>query len=129
ERSLEYAGRVSAAAFTALGRVAAAPPLGCRVRAIVLLLLAVCSLRATTYYVTVAGLGGTPEYESQFEKWAADLQTELKKNGASGEQNIMLRGSSATRAALEETLGAVAREARSDDQFALFLIGHGTFDG
>jgi len=31
------------------------------------------SVRATNYYVTVAGLGGTPEYEAQFKKWAADI--------------------------------------------------------
>jgi hypothetical protein len=100
------------------------------VRALLLVLVAAaCSLRAATYYVTVAGLGGTPEYEAQFAKWAAELQKELEKAGASGAQNVMLRGNTATRAALEQAFERVAAEAKPEDELAVFLIGHGTFDG
>ncbi|HLH02156.1 MAG TPA: hypothetical protein VKX25_05260 [Bryobacteraceae bacterium] len=87
------------------------------------------SLHGATYFVTVAGLGGTPDYESVFEKWAGDLQKELEKNGATGDQNVLLRGNGATRSALEQTLTRLAAQIKPEDEFALFLIGHGTFDG
>jgi hypothetical protein len=83
---------------------------------------------AATYSVTVAGLGGAPEYETQFEKWAAVLDQELRANGT-GMQVATLSGPSATRARIEQALSTVAAEAKSDDAFALCLIGHGTFDG
>jgi hypothetical protein len=94
-----------------------------------LALAAVWSMQATTFYVTVAGLGGSPEYEAQFAKWAGELQKELEKNGAAREENVMLRGTAATRAAVEQALAQVAQVLKPDDELALFLIGHGTFDG
>ena len=109
--------------------MAAAPALGCRVKLLALALALTGSLHAATYYVTVAGLGGAPDYESVFEKWAGDLQKELAKNGVADNENVLLRGSAATRAALEQALTRIASEMKPDDEFALFLIGHGTFDG
>lgn len=97
-------------------------------RAAVLLLLATWTMPAASYYVTVAGLGGAPEYETQFEKWAADLDRELRANGA-GAQVVTLSGASATRQRIEETLASAAGQVGPEDAFALFLIGHGTFDG
>lgn len=86
------------------------------------------SARATNYYVTIAGLGGVPEYEAQFEKWATDLDRELKANGPEA-RVITLSGASATRHEIEQTLGGIAGEAKPEDSFALLLIGHGSFDG
>jgi hypothetical protein len=40
-----------------------------------------------------------------------------------------LTGRDATAAKLTETMGEVARNAKADDEFALILIGHGSFDG
>ncbi len=40
-----------------------------------------------------------------------------------------LTGAQATGSQLKETLGAVARDAKADDDFVLILIGHGSFDG
>lgn len=97
-------------------------------RLIVLLFFAASVMPAAAYYVTVAGLGGAPEYETQFEKWAADLDRELNSNGADV-QVVTLSGPLATRARIEHALSSVAAQAKSDDAFALFLIGHGTFDG
>ncbi|MBV9760748.1 MAG: hypothetical protein JO340_09305 [Acidobacteriaceae bacterium] len=93
-----------------------------------LLLLAVIGAHAATFSVTIAGLGGAPEYETQFEKWAAALDQELRGNGPAM-QVVTLSGPSATRARMEQALSGVAAQARSDDAFALFLIGHGSFDG
>ncbi len=103
-------------------------PVGCGVKTLLLILLSACSTQAATYYVTVAGLGGTPEYDSQFAKWASELQQELQKNGPDTHIST-LAGSAATREAVERTLAAIASEAKPADTFGIFLIGHGTFDG
>jgi hypothetical protein len=95
---------------------------------LVLLLAAAISTRATTYYVTIAGLGGEPEYDSQFAKWAIELQHELEKNGP-GTHVLTLTGPAATRDAIRKTLARLATEMQPNDRFGLFLIGHGSFDG
>jgi len=92
------------------------------------LLLAALPARAGTYYVTVAGLGGEPDYEQRFTAAATDLDRILKASG--GDVHVYtLTGADATRPRLEETLGLVARQAKPEDDFVLVLIGHGTFDG
>jgi len=93
-----------------------------------LLFIFAASMPAASYYVTIAGLGGAPEYETQFEKWAADLDHELHSNSADV-QVVTLSGPSATRQHIQQTLSSIAAQAKSEDAFALFLIGHGTFDG
>ena len=97
-------------------------------RFLLILLLAVCPLPAANYYLTVAGLGGTPEYEAAFAKWALDLGKELQKNGPEAVV-ITLSGPGATKTAFEQAISSVASKITAEDQFSLFLIGHGTFDG
>jgi hypothetical protein len=83
--------------------------------------------QAASYFVTVAGLGGEPEYEQRFTTLAQDLDKLLK--GSGGDSHVYtLKGEDATRARLTETLTQVAREAKPDDEFVLILIGHGSFD-
>ena len=41
---------------------------------------------ATTFYVTIAGLGGEPDYEQRFKMWADDIDGSLKKAG--GDANV-----------------------------------------
>ena len=98
----------------------------------VLLLIATLMLaqqvRAATYYVIVAGLGGEPDYEQRFRSAAQDLDR-IFKSGGSGNHVYTLTGAQSTAAQMKETLNAVARDAKGDDDFALILIGHGTFDG
>jgi hypothetical protein len=92
------------------------------------LLLAAASLTsATTYYVTVAGLGGEQEFQQRFEGWAKEIDGLLKAQ--SDAQVRTLYGADATRAKLESTLRAIAAEAKHDDALVFMLIGHGTFDG
>ncbi|MBV9611169.1 MAG: hypothetical protein JO091_01800 [Acidobacteriaceae bacterium] len=94
----------------------------------VLLLCTGVTLSAANYYVIVAGLGGAPEYETQFEKWASELDHELRGNGPEA-QVITLSGSAASRQRVQQALSRVAADSHADDALALFLIGHGTFDG
>ena len=99
-----------------------------RVRiAFAVLLCATPYLRASVYYVTVAGLGGEPDYEQRFIATAKDLDKIFR--GIQGAHVFTLTGSDATRARLTETLASVARDARPEDDFVLVLIGHGSFDG
>ena len=91
------------------------------------LLVAALPMRASVYYVTVAGLGGEPDYEQRFTATAKDLDKVFKDSG--GAHVYTLTGNQATRARLTETMAAVAREAKPEDDFVLTLIGHGSFDG
>lgn len=108
--------------------MASTAPLGCCLKFFVLLWLSTLLLHAKTYYVAIAGLGGDPEYESQFSRWSADLDHQLKQNGAD-KQVQTVSGSAATREHIHQILSQLATQLNVDDAFALILIGHGTFDG
>jgi hypothetical protein len=71
-----------------------------------LLMAALLSAHASVYYVTVAGLGGEPDYEQRFTANAKDLDKLFKASG-SGAHVYTLTGSQATRAQL-------TRDARLD---------------
>jgi len=84
--------------------------------------------RATTFYVTVAGLGGEPDYEQRFSMWAGEIEAVLKSAG--GDAKIeTLKGPAATRANVRAALERVAHQAKPDDAVVVMLIGHGNFDG
>lgn len=97
-----------------------------------LLLAMLCALtvqaRAATYYVIVAGLSGEPDYEQRFTAAAKDLNRIFTAPGSSAHV-YTLAGSQATAERLRQTMDAVARDAKAEDDFALILIGHGSFDG
>lgn len=97
-----------------------------------LLLAFVCAValpaHAATYYVIVAGLGGEPDYEQRFTAAAKDLDRIFKASGPMA-RVYTLSGPQATAAQLEATMDAVAKDAKPNDDFALILIGHGSFDG
>jgi hypothetical protein len=115
--------------------VAAAAEMGRDMRLKWLRLLLCCGLllcaipaRAGVYYVTVAGLGGEPDYEQEFTSLATDLDRLLKASGSDAHV-YTLDGNDATRARLTDVLGKVASQAKPDDDFVLVLIGHGSYDG
>jgi hypothetical protein len=90
--------------------------------------LAVTSLRASTFYVTVAGLGGEPDYEQRFASQAQEIDKLL--HASSGDAKVTtLYGPQATKANVQNALAQVARDAKPNDAFVLMLIGHGSFDG
>src|ERR1700680_1654258 len=84
--------------------------------------------QASPYYVTVAGLGGEPDYEQRFTALAKDLD-KLFKAAASDAHVYTFTGSDATKARMTDTLAQIAREAKAEDEFTLILIGHGSYDG
>lgn len=101
---------------------------GCLAACLASLFLAALPTRAGTYYVTVAGLGGEPDYEQRFTAMAADLD-KLFKSSSPDAHVYTLSGAQATRERMMDTLRLVAGQAKPDDDFVLILIGHGSFDG
>ena len=76
-------------------------------RVVLWLALAAPCCYPAVHYVTVAGLGGEPEYEQRFSGQASELEKLLK--GSSGDIQVhTLIGKGATRAVLTETLQSVA---------------------
>jgi hypothetical protein len=98
------------------------------IAALALLACAALPARASTYFVTVAGLGGEPDFEQRFAFDANDLDHILKSSG--GDAHVFtLTGANSTRQHISDALAQVAQQAKSDDDFVLILIGHGSFDG
>ena len=91
------------------------------------LLIAATPASAATYFVTVGGHVGEPDYEQRFTSAARDLDKVLKASG-SDVQVFTLTGADATRSRLTSALDQVARDAKPDDMFVLTLIGHGSYD-
>ena len=84
-------------------------------------------MEAKTFYVTVAGMGGEPDYEQRFALLAAETEKTLKAH-APDAQVETLKGPSANKSGVRAALERVAQESKPQDAFVLLLIGHGTFD-
>src|SRR5437868_15326934 len=67
------------------------------------LLLLVPALHAETFYLTIAGLGGAPEYDQRFTGWAKDIDKLLKTAEPNG-KIVTLMGTEATKANVESKL-------------------------
>jgi hypothetical protein len=89
------------------------------------LLLTAASLPGTTYYLTVTGLGGEPDYEQHFSMWAKDIEKALKSTSDSKVETLV----SATREQVRRALDGIAAQSKPQDALVLMLIGHGSFDG
>ncbi len=97
-------------------------------RAAFTLVLTLVAANAATFYVTVAGLGGEPDYEQRFASQAQEID-KLLHASSSDAKIATLYGPQATKANVQNSLALVAREAKANDAFVLMLIGHGSFDG
>lgn len=91
------------------------------------LLIGAAALQASTYYVTIGGLGGEPEYEQRFSGWAKDIDKALKS--APDAKVETLYGPAATREGIRAVFNRIAKEAKPQDALVVMLIGHGTYDG
>jgi hypothetical protein len=97
-------------------------------KTLLMALFCAATLPAATFFVTVAGLGGEPDYEQRFASQAQEIEKLLKSSG--GDSNIQtLFGDKATKAQVQNALAQVAKQAKQSDAFVLMLIGHGSFDG
>lgn len=94
-----------------------------------LLLAAAGKAGAATYVLTVAGLGGEPDYEQRFTMLATDVDKILHTGSQTDRVAETLKGADATKPKLEAALAKIAGAAKPADAFVLMMIGHGTFDG
>ncbi|HYP13018.1 MAG TPA: hypothetical protein VEQ63_03770 [Bryobacteraceae bacterium] len=85
------------------------------------------TLQATTHCVTIAGLGGEPDYEQRFGNWVKDVEKTLA--ASTDVKHLTLSGAGASKAKIRETLERLSRESKAQDQLIVFLIGHGSYDG
>jgi hypothetical protein len=90
-------------------------------------LFAASVLQGATFYVTVAGVGGEPDYEQRFASQAQEIDKLLKSGGVDAHV-FTLSGAQATKAQVQSTLAQVGKEAKANDAFVLMLIGHGSYD-
>lgn len=96
-------------------------------RAPLLALLAV-PLWAGNVYVTIAGLGGEPDYETRFAQQAQEIER-LVRGSASEARTETLFGKNATRERVRAVFQDMAKSLTAQDNLIITLIGHGTFDG
>lgn len=90
------------------------------------ILFLAASANAATYYVTLSGLGGEPDYEQRFKMWADDVDGSLKKAG--GDAKIFTL-TAPTKDKVRAQFAEIAKSAKPDDAIVLLLIGHGSYDG
>src|SRR3984957_13198045 len=112
--------------------MAAAPEMGCRLKSFIAFAAVIAAASpafGATYYLTVAGLGGEPDYEQRFTMLATSVDKILHSGGQSDRVVETLKGPDATRVKMEAALNRIAGQAKPADAFVLLLIGHGTFDG
>ena len=91
------------------------------------ILLCAGFLHAETFYLTIAGLGGEPEYDQRFSGWAKDLD-KLLHTAEPTAKIVTLFGPDATKANIETQLRDIAKQSKPDDTLILMMIGHGSYD-
>jgi len=91
-----------------------------------LMLLITACAHATTFYVTISGLGGEPDYEQRFKMWAEDIDSSLKKAGGDAKVATL---QAPTREKVQAQFAEITKEAKPADALVLMLIGHGSYDG
>jgi hypothetical protein len=93
------------------------------------LLLACAAGHAASHYLIVGGLGGQPEYAAAFERQALQLERAARSSVAAAENVQLLVGEAATGEAIEAAFAGLAERASAADSVAVFLLGHGSYDG
>jgi hypothetical protein len=95
-------------------------------RRLAVALLWAAAAHATTFYVTISGLGGEADYDQRFKMWADDIDGSLKKAG--GDAKVVTL-EAPTRDKVRAQMAEIARDAKPADALVVMLIGHGSFDG
>lgn len=98
------------------------------VRFALLLTLPVVAM-AKSHFVIVGGLGGEPLYSKQWAEYVDSLEETCAK--AAGDESLVhaVKDSKATKEAIEATFAKLSGEVEANDIVAVFLIGHGSYDG
>ena len=92
-------------------------------------LAASAPVRAEMYYLIVGGIGGEPGYDEAFAGQVGSLATAARRTVGADAQIMVLSGETATRDALRERFAELAEKTVAADRLAVFLLGHGSYDG
>jgi hypothetical protein len=84
------------------------------------------SANATSFVVTISGLGGEPDYDQRFKMWTDDVDGSVKKSGG---DTAVITLQAPKREEIFAKFAELAKQAKSSDSLALILIGHGSYDG
>ncbi len=113
--------------------MAAASPLERSVKMRLTLLLIALSLTplsasAALYAVIVEGLGGEAQYADEFHEQVEIVKAASQPLAAGGEIRLFA-GAGATREAVQAYIRTLSKTVKREDRVAVYLIGHGSFDG
>ena len=114
--------------------MAAAAPLGGRLTLRTLLLTVLLthlpvSATAKTYFLIVGGLGGERSYAMRFDEQVSEIADICEKTAGDSSLVETLRGADATTEAVEQVFARLRPQLTPNDTVAVFLIGHGSYDG
>lgn len=84
---------------------------------------------AKSHFVIVGGLGGEPRYTKQWADYVDSLEATCRKTAGNDSLVHALKGPAATKESIEGVFAELGRDAAANDLVAVFLIGHGSFDG
>ncbi len=84
---------------------------------------------AKTYFLIVGGLGGELSYAKRFDEQVKELADICEKTAGDPSLVETLRGADATTEAVEQAFDRLRTGSKANDTVAVFLIGHGSFDG
>ena len=82
-----------------------------------------------TYFLVVGGLGGEAGYEESFAEYVTELEELCQATAGDASLVHVLFGRSATREAVSDVFDKLSGESGPSDSLAVFLIGHGSYDG
>jgi hypothetical protein len=95
-------------------------------------LLSFCLLpalaHAELYISVIEGLGGMPEYQEQFDAQREDV-VGAAHSMTDASRVAVFNGEEATRDKVLAHFGELTSKMTADDRVAIYLIGHGSFDG
>ena len=91
--------------------------------------LAAVAAHAESYYLIVGGLGGQAKYQEQFDEQVEALVAAARRTAGNQSRVAVLTGETATREAIEKTVADLKGKVKAADTFAVFLVGHGSYDG
>jgi hypothetical protein len=85
---------------------------------------------AHTYALLIGGLGGQDPYAHWYDDWLDRFQKILTGPANVPAANVTtLSGAAATAEAVTAALGRLAQQVQPQDQFILFIVGHGAMNG
>lgn len=93
------------------------------------LLLLAPAAHAELYYLIVGGLGGDADYAERFAADVDELAKAARRTTGDDARVKILVGDEATREKLRAQLNELAGALDASDRLAVFLVGHGSYDG